>query len=118
MSTNPISIALGEVFPPRTAMEIEAYRYADVLAGFMDWEPDQIPPGPNHAPGYRWGWQNRERDSHPERDDGFDRLRHELIRVRKEHHGHVGPIAFKATFRGSCGSLGDGIDSRLGPLRR
>jgi len=53
------------------------------VAGYMEQEPGDPAPGPNHAPGYRWGWQNRVRDRQ-HGDDGFDTLRFANIKAARD----------------------------------
>lgn len=72
----------GTVFPPRDEWDIAAYPIDDVVAGFRDHRPDDPAPGPNHAPGYRWGWTNCRRDTAHE-PDGFDGLRFAYIELAR-----------------------------------
>lgn len=67
------------MFPPASWTDIEAYDHAEVVEGYMSWKRGDLVPGPNHSDGFRWGWQNGERDRSPE-DDGFDRVRHQYVR--------------------------------------
>lgn len=73
---------LGTVFPPRDEWDIAAYPQDDCVAGYRDYRPDDVEPGPNHAPGYRWGWVNRRRD-HTSKTDGFDHLRSAYIAMTR-----------------------------------
>lgn len=69
-------------FPPRTELDVEVYLMDEVVSGYLDQEPGDPAPGPNHSPGYRWGWTNRARDRQPH-DDGFDAIRHAHILARR-----------------------------------
>ena len=53
---------LGAVFPPRDELDVAAYDIGEVAAGYSDHRPDDPAPGPNHSPGYRWGWANCRKD--------------------------------------------------------
>jgi hypothetical protein len=54
------------VFPPTCWQDIAAYDTDEVVQGYRDWRPDDPEPGPNHSPGYRWGWANMKADhTHP-----------------------------------------------------
>lgn len=64
----------GTVFPPRDEYDVLAYDPADVMRGYRRFVADDPIPGPNHATGFRWGWQNRKRDCQLG-DDGFDDVR-------------------------------------------
>lgn len=66
-------------FPPTCWQDIFAYDDDEVLAGYRDWRPCELEPGPNHSPGYRWGWANRKRD-HTGEDDGMVGVRMAYIR--------------------------------------
>lgn len=65
---------LGTVFPPRDEWDVAAYDLDEVVAGYRDHRPDDPPPGPNHSPGYRWGWTNRRKDM-THQPDGFELVR-------------------------------------------
>lgn len=75
----------GTIFPPRDEWDIAAYNTDDVVAGYREYLPDDLPPGPNHAPGYRWGWTNRRRDVTHE-PDGFEPLRFAYIAMTRRPH--------------------------------
>ncbi len=75
LSELPETSALGTVFPPRSAFDIEAYDLDECIAGYSDCRPGDPAPGTNHSPAFRWGWANRCRDRSP-KDDGFDAMRH------------------------------------------
>lgn len=64
----------GTVFPPRDEWDIAAYETDDVVQGYRDWRPDDPAPGPNHSPGYRWGWTNGRKDR-TSKVDGYEDLR-------------------------------------------
>src|SRR5262245_299605 len=50
-------------FPPRDAFDVFAYDDDEVINGYLDGHrDDDIEPGPNHSPAYRWGWLNRRPD--------------------------------------------------------
>lgn len=68
----------GTVFPPRDVWDIAGYPTDDVVAGYLDYSPDEIAPGSNRAPGYRWGWLNRRKDATGE-PDGYEPLRYAYI---------------------------------------
>lgn len=69
-------------FPPRTPEDISGYDDEELVRGFTDWRPGDPLPGPNHSDAYRWGAQNRYRDS-TGADDGFIALRHEYYHWAK-----------------------------------
>lgn len=77
----------GLVFPPQTELDLQAYAEDMVTAGYMDGrsaiDPLDCPPGENHAPAYRWGWQNAIRDK-THKDDGYDHLRHTYLMAIRE----------------------------------
>lgn len=75
----------GTVFPPRDAWDIAAYDTNEVVAGFREYRPGDPDPGPNHAPGYRWGWANRRYDTTKE-PDGFTGLRMAYIELARRPH--------------------------------
>lgn len=72
----------GTVFPPRDVWDIAAYQTDEVVSGYRDHRPDDPTPGPNHSPGYRWGWTNRRKDvsGNP---DGFEDIRYAYILVSR-----------------------------------
>ncbi len=76
---------LGTVFPPRDEWDIAAYPNDEVVAGYIEYSPDEIAPGGNRSPAYRWGWLNRRRDATGE-PDGFDNVRHAYIRISRRPH--------------------------------
>lgn len=73
---------IGSVFPPRDEWDIAAYATDEVVAGYREHRIDDIAPGPNHAPGYRWGWSNARKDA-TKIDDGFEGLRRAYIRMQR-----------------------------------
>jgi hypothetical protein len=66
-------------FPPLTPDDIDAYPIEDCVAGYLGHEKGEDMPGPNHAPGYRWGWLNRQRDRSNGTPDGHDAVRRAYI---------------------------------------
>lgn len=68
-------------FPPRDGRDVLAYDHAEVLAGYTSFERGDLVPGANHSPAFRWGWQNRQRDTG--QDDGFDHIRRDFFRHRR-----------------------------------
>jgi len=72
----------GTVFPPRDEWDIAAYPTDEIVAGYRDHRHDDPEPGPNHSPGYRWGWTNRRRDVTHE-PDGFEPLRYAFIELSR-----------------------------------
>lgn len=73
---------LGLVYPPRSAAEILAYDRAEMTMAFLDFDQDELEPGSNRSPAYRWSWRTRLRDCEGV-DDGFDMLRRSAFRLRK-----------------------------------
>lgn len=71
---------LGTVFPPRDEWDVAAYDTDDVVAGYREHRISDPVPGPNHAPGYRWGWTNGRKDA-TRSPDGFEGLRSAFIRM-------------------------------------
>lgn len=65
-------------FPPKSWEDIAAYDNDETVAGYREHSPDDTPPGPNHSPGYRWGWTNRRKDVTGE-PDGFENVRREYM---------------------------------------
>lgn len=76
---------LGTVFPPRDEWDIAAYQTDEVVAGYREYCINDPAPGPNHAPGYRWGWANCRRDVTRE-PDGLDHVRHAFIDLSRRPH--------------------------------
>ena len=72
----------GSVFPPRDEWDIAAYDIDEVVAGYRDHALDDAMPGPNHSPGYRWGWTNKRKDV-TRQDDGFESTRIAFIEMSR-----------------------------------
>lgn len=73
-----MTMRLGE-FPPRDYLDVIAYDDDECVRGYREHCIFDDPPGDNHSPGYRWGWQNARRDViHV--DDGFDHIRSAYIK--------------------------------------
>lgn len=70
----------GQVFPPRNEWDIAAYPMDDVVKGYRDHRLGDLLPGPNHPPGYRWGWTNAEKDR-TRIADGFEPIRSAYINL-------------------------------------
>lgn len=69
------------MFPPRNWQDIDAYDHDEVVAGYISYQRDDMPPGPNHSDGFRWGWQNGFYDhNYLLGDDGFQTIRFAYIR--------------------------------------
>lgn len=73
-------------FPPRSWLDVAAYPDDDVVSGYREHRMDDPPPGPNRAPGYRWGWANARRDRSGSIDDGYDQVRGDYIAACKARH--------------------------------
>jgi hypothetical protein len=67
-------------FPPRDAWDVAAYDTDEVVAGYRGHRADDDVPGPNHSPGYRWGWHNRRKDG-THLPDGFEDVRRAYIEM-------------------------------------
>ncbi len=76
---------LGTVFPPRDEWDIAAYDTDEVVAGYRDHRLGDPLPGPNHSPGYRWGWTNAHKDA-TRIPDGFEPLRNAFIDLSRRPH--------------------------------
>ena len=68
-------------FPPTCIEDIMIYDGDEVVAGYRERRRDDIPPGENRSPGYRWGWTNSQRDHG--QPDGFEPLRYAYIRAMR-----------------------------------
>ena len=77
-----VYIVQAGAFPPKCIEDIMSYDANETVAGYREYRPDEPAPGPNRAPGYRWGWTNRKRDVTGEPDD-FIALRYEYIRAMR-----------------------------------
>ncbi len=75
---------MSEVWPPRSWEDIAAYSDDDIVAGYREWRPDDVEPGDNHSPGYRWGWTNAAHDHG--REDDFSPLRFQYIAATRARH--------------------------------
>lgn len=75
-------------FPPRNWQDIFVYDEDEVAAGYREHVLGDPVPGPNRAPGYRWGWANARKDRTYE-PDGFERVRAEYIRAVMPHEGRI-----------------------------
>lgn len=69
-----MSSEAGTVFPPRDEWDVAAYSTDDVIAGYREHCINDLVPGENHSPGYRWGWTNRRKDA-THIPDGFEGIR-------------------------------------------
>jgi hypothetical protein len=69
-------------FPPRDAFDIAAYDTDECVSGYRGHCTDDIPPGPNHSPSYRWGWTNARKDVTGV-PDGFEGLRAAFIELSR-----------------------------------
>jgi hypothetical protein len=78
-------VSIDPPFPPRDGIDVAAYDTDEVVAGYRESRPDDPEPGDNRSPAYRWGWQNRKRDS-LRHDDGFDFARRAYFDLRRRAH--------------------------------
>lgn len=69
-------------FPPTCIEDIMSYDTDEVVTGYRDWHADEVAPGPNHSPGYRWGWTNAAQDRATTWDE-FMPLRFQYIRTMR-----------------------------------
>lgn len=66
-------------YPPTCWQDIMAYDNAECMEGYMDYDPDDMTPGDNRSPSYRWGWAT----AHADRNhiaDKFYWMRREAVR--------------------------------------
>jgi len=75
---------LGKVFPPRDEWDIAAYDGAEIGDGYRGHSLADDKPGPNHSPGYRWGWANARKDAtYMDGPDGFEDIRFAYIKLMR-----------------------------------
>lgn len=72
----------GTIFPPRDVWDIAAYDTDEIVDGYLSHCIEDVPPGDNRAPGYRWGWLNARKDA-THVLDGFEGLRFAYIRMSR-----------------------------------
>lgn len=69
---------LGDVFPPRSPLEVALYCEDEIFRGYSEHAAGEEIPGTNSSAAYRWGALNRQRDRSGQ-DDGFDHIRREFL---------------------------------------
>lgn len=76
---------LGTIFLPRDAWDIAAYDTDECVAGYREYRIDDPVPGPNHSPGYRWGWTNAHQNA-TGAPDGYEPQRRAYIAMTRNPH--------------------------------
>lgn len=76
---------IGQVFPPRDEWDVAAYSRDDIVDGYREYRHDDVEPGENRSPSYRWGWANAKKDSTNE-PDGYEKIRYAYIRLSRHRN--------------------------------